>query len=61
MPLPMTTIAAATLSIMMLAVFALTAGGLHLLAKRRPAKQPVLMLICAAVLLVNVLIWTLPG
>ena len=54
-------IAAATLSIMMLAVFALTAGGLYLLRKGRPAKQPILMLVCAAVLLVNVLIWTLPG
>ena len=61
MPLPITTIAAAALSIVMLAVFALTAGALYLLAKRRPAKQPVLMLICASVLLVNVLIWTLPG
>ena len=39
----------------------LTAGGVYLLWKRRPAKQPVLMLVCAAVLLVNVLIWTLPG
>lgn len=54
-------IAAALLSIMMLAVFALASGAAYLLWKRRPAKQPVLMLLCAAVLLVNVLIWTLPG
>lgn len=57
----MPSIAAALLSIMMLAVFALVGGAGYLLWKRRPAKQPVLMLVCAAVLLVNVLIWTLPG
>lgn len=45
----------------MLAVFALVAGGGYLLAKRRQRKQAVLMLVCAGVLLVNVLIWTLPG
>ena len=46
---------------MMLAVFALTAGAAYLLWNRRHRRQAVLMLVCAAVLLVNVLIWTLPG
>jgi hypothetical protein len=47
------------LSILMLAAFALSAGGLWLIAKRRNAKQGGLMLLAAAVMLVNVLIWTL--
>ena len=57
----MPTLAAAALSIMMLASFALVAGGVYLIATKRNRKQGILMLICAAVLVVNVLIWTLPG
>lgn len=54
-------IAALASSVTMLAVFALTAGGLNLLLRHRNRKQGVLMLTAAAVLLANVLIWTLPG
>ena len=49
------------LSVVMLAVFALGAGGVYLLATRRDRSRGVLMLLAAAVFLVNVLIWTLPG
>ena len=42
-------------------VFALAAGGIYLIATRRDRKRGVLMLAAAAVFLVNVLIWTLPG
>ena len=43
----------------MLAAFALIIGGVRLI--RRPAERTkgVLMLVCAGVLVVNVLIWTL--
>ncbi len=51
--------AAYPLSIMMLAVFALTLGGIFIF--RRNRKQGALMIVAAAVLLINVLIWTLPG
>ena len=54
----MTGIAAATLSIAVLASFALLAGGAHLLIRRKERKQGILMLIAAAVLFGNVLIWT---
>nr|WP_295371600.1 hypothetical protein [uncultured Sphingosinicella sp.] len=57
----MTGLAATLLSIVMLAVFALAAGGIYLIATRRDRKRGVLMLAAAAVFLVNVLIWTLPG
>lgn len=50
----------ALLSISMLAVFALGAGGGWTLAKRPEKKQGVLMLIAAAVLLANILIWAWP-
>lgn len=55
----MTGIAAAALSIAVLAAFALAGGGAWLLIKRNERKQGVLMLIAAAVLFGNVLIWTL--
>jgi high-affinity Fe2+/Pb2+ permease len=55
----MYTIAVAALSLAMIAAFALTAGGAYLLIKRRERKQGVLMLLAAAVLFANVLIWTL--
>jgi asparagine N-glycosylation enzyme membrane subunit Stt3 len=54
----MTGFAAAILSILVLATFALVAGAVYLLVKREERKQGVLMLIAAAVLFVNVLIWT---
>ena len=47
-------------SIAMVAAFALTGSGLWLLIRRRNTKQGVLMLVAAAVLFVNVLIWSLP-
>jgi len=50
----------ALLSISMLAVFALVAGGGWMIAKRRNRKQGVLMLVAALVLLGNVLIWAWP-
>ena len=50
----------ALLSISMLAVFALGAGGGWMILKRREKKQGVLMVIAALVLLGNVLIWAWP-
>ena len=51
-------LASAALSIAMIAVFLLAAGGVTLLRRGRHRKQGVLMLVAAAVLLGNVLIWT---
>jgi hypothetical protein len=48
------------LSIAMLAVFALSAGGVWLIAKARDRKRGILMLVAALVLLGNVLIWSWP-
>ena len=42
----------------MIAVFALTGGGIHLLRGGRDRKKGGLMLACAAVILGNVVIWT---
>lgn len=55
----MLVIANIALSLAMLAVFALGAGGLWLLVKHRDRKRGTLMLVAALVVLVNVLIWTL--
>jgi high-affinity Fe2+/Pb2+ permease len=55
---PMYTIAVAALSLAMIAAFALAGGGTWLLIKRKERKQGVLMLVAAAVLFANVLIWT---
>ena len=55
----MSGLGAILLSIMMLACFGLVGGGLSLIAKRRDRTKGVLMLIAAAVILANVLIWTL--
>ena len=55
----MTGFGAALLSIMMIGVFALAAGGAYVLIKRRDRKRGVLMLAASAVILGNVLIWTL--
>jgi hypothetical protein len=56
----MTGFAAALLSILVLASFALVSGGAYLLIKRKERKQGMLMLVAAAVLFGNVLIWTVP-
>lgn len=50
---------ALVLSILMLAAFALAAGGVHLIVRRKERSKGALMLLAAAVALVNVLIWTL--
>ncbi len=55
----MTGPAAAILSILTIAAMALGAGGIYLLVKRRGATKGVLMLLAAAVMLGNVMIWTL--
>ncbi|MEA3009795.1 MAG: hypothetical protein QOJ91_1487 [Sphingomonadales bacterium] len=55
----MTGIAAAALSIAVLGAFALAGGGAWVLLRRKERKQGMLMLIAAAVLFANVLIWTL--
>lgn len=49
------------LSLMVLTVLALIAGAAWLWRRGGSRKQPVLMLILAAVLGINVAIWTLPG
>ena len=56
----MSSLFSVALSIAVLAAFALTAGGLYLLVKRKETKQGLLMLLAAAVFFVNVLIWSLP-
>jgi hypothetical protein len=50
----------AALSIAMLAAFALVWGGAWLIAKRRDRKRGILMIVAAAVLIGNVLIWVVP-
>jgi hypothetical protein len=55
----MTGFAAALLSIAVIGAFALAGGGARLLIKGNDRKQGLLMLTAAAVLFVNVLIWTL--
>ena len=55
-------IAAAAPAVAMLAVFALVAGGVWMIGKRRTPTdrtRGILMLVAAGVLLGNVLIWTL--
>jgi hypothetical protein len=47
------------LSILMVAAFLLTLGGLHLLVKKKDRKKGTLMLVAAAVAVGNVLVWTL--
>lgn len=50
---------ATLLSILMVAAFLLGAGGIYMIVGRRDLKKGLLMLLAAAVALVNVLIWTL--
>lgn len=47
------------LSILMVAAFALTAGGAYLIVKRRDRRKGALMIVAAIVMLGNVLVWTL--
>jgi hypothetical protein len=55
----LTGIAAAAPAIAMLGCFACLIGGGVLIAKRHDVRKGVLMLVMAAVLFANVLIWTL--
>jgi hypothetical protein len=55
---PMTGLPAALLSILVLATFALVAGALYLLIGRKERKRGILMLLAAAVMFGNVLVWT---
>jgi len=56
---PLATIAAAAPAITMLAVFACVIGGIAILRRGDNRLKGVLMLVMAAVLLGNVLIWTM--
>jgi hypothetical protein len=47
------------LSVLMVAAFLLAWGGLYQLVKRKDRKKGMLMLVCAAVAVGNVLVWTL--
>jgi hypothetical protein len=55
----MTGAGATLLSIMMIAVFALVAGGLYVLVRSKDRKRGLLMLAASLVILANVLIWAL--
>ena len=55
----MTGVAALLLSVMMIATFLLAGGGAWLAVTGRDRRKGVLMLVAAAVLLGNVLVWTL--
>lgn len=48
------------LSLLMIATFALAAGGVYLIVKRRDRKRGLLMLVCAAVFLGNAAIFSQP-
>lgn len=52
---------ATMLSLLMLAALALLAGAAYLWRRKGERRRPLLMLVLAAVMLVNVAIWTLPG
>jgi hypothetical protein len=51
---------ATLLSVAVIAALALAIGALNLLRKRRDRKRAILMLVAAAVLVGNVMIWTVP-
>jgi hypothetical protein len=55
----MTTLAATTLSILMLAGMLLAGAGLYLILSRRERGKGALMLVAAAVMFGNVLVWSL--
>ena len=46
------------LSLAILAAFALAGGGIWMIAKKREGRKGTLMIVCALVLLGNVLVWT---
>jgi hypothetical protein len=48
------------LAIVMLAAFALVGGAIYFWRRTGAVKQPVLMVVLALVMVINVLIWTLP-
>lgn len=54
----MSGLGATFLSILMIAAFALAAGGTHLLVKRNDRRKGMLMLLAAGVMFANVLVWT---
>ena len=54
----MGTLASAALALAMVAAFLLTAGGVKLLLTRQTRGRGALMLAAAAVLVMNVMIWT---
>ena len=56
----MTGAPAFAITVLMLAAFALIAGGMYLIVRRNERRRGVLMLVAAAVFLGNVLIWTWP-
>ena len=56
---PLASIAGAAPGMAMLACFACLFGGGYLVIKKRDPRKGALMLVMAAVLLANVLIWTL--
>ena len=51
---------ATLLSVAVIAALALVVGALNLLRKRQDRKRAILMLVAAAVLVGNVMIWTIP-
>ena len=51
----------AILSLLMLAGLALLAGAIYLLRRGDTKKQPILMLVLAAILFANAAIWVLPN
>lgn len=55
----MTGVAPLMMSLLMLAAFALAGGGVWLIAKGADRRKGALMLLAAAVMLGNVLIWAL--
>jgi hypothetical protein len=59
MPTALSSLAAAAPAIAMLGCFACLIGGSAMIARKRDTKKGVLLLVMAAVLLGNVLIWTL--
>ncbi len=57
----LTTIGQAAPAIGMIGAFACLIGGIYLISKGRDRKRAALLLVMAAVLVANVLIWTLPA
>ena len=55
----MESFASAALALAMIAAFLLTAGGVRLMRTRETRSRGMLMMVAAAVLIGNVLIWTI--